>query len=103
MVTCVRNKLFDWRILPQHTFDVPVVVVGNLAVGGTGKTPHTEYIVESLCQSFHMAVLSRGYKRHTKGFVMATPYSKPADIGDEAYQVYQKFDRKVTVAVCEDR
>lgn len=102
-ITFMRNKLFDWRILPQHEFDVPVVVVGNLAVGGTGKTPHTEYIVDALRQSYHMAVLSRGYKRHTKGFVMATPYSKPSDIGDEAYQVYQKFDRKVTVAVCEDR
>lgn len=103
LITCTRNKFFDWHILPQHEFDIPVVVVGNLAVGGTGKTPHTEYIVEALRQDYHIAVLSRGYKRHTKGFVMATPYTKPTDIGDEAYQVYQKFDRKVVVAVCEDR
>ena len=102
-ITFVRNKMFDWRMLPQHEFDVPVVVVGNLAVGGTGKTPHTEYIVEALRRNFHIAVLSRGYKRSTKGFVLATPYSKPRDIGDESFQMYQKFDQKVTVAVCEDR
>ncbi len=102
-ITMVRNKLFDWNILPQHTFDIPVVAVGNLAVGGTGKTPHTEYIVEALQRSYHLAVLSRGYKRRTKGFVLATPDSRPADIGDEAYQVYRKFGCKVTVAVCEDR
>ena len=102
-VTFMRNQLFDWRILPQHEFDVPVVVIGNLAVGGTGKTPHTEYLVESLRHNCHIAILSRGYKRATKGFVLATPYSKPRDIGDESYQMYQKFDRKVTVAVCEDR
>lgn len=102
-VTYMRNQMFEWRILPQHEFDVPVVVVGNLAVGGTGKTPHTEYIVDSLRHNFHIAVLSRGYKRKTRGFVLAMPYSKPLDIGDESYQMYHKFDHKVTVAVCEDR
>lgn len=102
-VTFMRNQMFDWHILPQHEFSVPIVVVGNLAVGGTGKTPHTEYIVEALRHNYHIAVLSRGYKRSTKGFVMATPFSKPSDIGDESYQMYQKFSHKVTVAVCEDR
>ena len=102
-ITYVRNKLFDWHILPQHEFDVPIVVVGNLAVGGTGKTPHTEYIVNALRLNYHVAVLSRGYKRATRGFVLATPYSKPSDIGDEAYQMYHKFDCRVTVAVGEDR
>lgn len=102
-ITFMRNKFFDWKILPQHEFDIPVIAVGNLAVGGTGKTPHTEYIVEALREQYHMAVLSRGYKRRTKGFVLATPFSKPSDIGDEAYQVYRKFDCKVTVAVCESR
>ncbi len=95
--------MFDWKILPQHEFDVPIVVVGNLAVGGTGKTPHTEYIVNALRHNYHIAVLSRGYKRSTKGFILATPFSKPRDIGDESYQMYQKFEHKVTVAVCEDR
>lgn len=102
-ITYLRNQFFDWKILPQHEFDIPIVVVGNLAVGGTGKTPHTEFIVEALRHNYHMAVLSRGYKRATKGFVLATPFSKASDIGDESYQMYQKFDKQVTVAVCEDR
>lgn len=102
-ITYMRNQFFDWKILPQHSFDVPVVVVGNLAVGGTGKTPHTEYIIEHLRHSFHIAVLSRGYKRKTKGFVLAAPETQPSEIGDESYQIYHKFDKKVIVAVCEDR
>ncbi len=102
-VTYMRNKFFDWGILKQHEFDVPVVVVGNLTVGGTGKTPHVEYIVEAMRHSHHVAVLSRGYKRHTKGFVLATDRSTPREIGDEAYQIYHKFGGKVVVAVCEDR
>lgn len=103
MATFVRNKFFDWGILKQIEFDIPVVVVGNLAVGGTGKTPHVEYIASAFCRSRKVAVLSRGYKRSTKGFVMASPTSTPRDIGDEAYQIYRKFKGRVTVAVCEDR
>lgn len=99
----MRNKFFDWGLLKQHTFDVPVIVVGNLAAGGTGKTPHTEYLVEGLRHSYHLAVLSRGYKRHTKGFIMANSHSTPRDIGDEPYQMYRKFDGDVPVVVCEDR
>ena len=102
-ITFMRNQFFEWKLLPQHSFDVPVIVVGNLAVGGTGKTPHTEYIIEHLRHSFHIAVLSRGYKRKSKGFVLAGPGSRPRDIGDESYQIYHKFGGKVTVAVCEDR
>ena len=102
-VTYMRNKFFDWCILKQHEFDVPVVVIGNLAVGGTGKTPHVEFILNQLRYSFHIAVLSRGYKRHTKGFVMASDKTTPRDIGDEAYQIYQKFHGDVVVAVCEER
>lgn len=103
LVTLVRNKLFDWNILKQHTFGVPVVVVGNLVAGGSGKTPHTEYLVDGLRHSYHLAVLSRGYKRNTKGFVKATVHSSPRDIGDEPYQMYHKFDGHVPVFVCEDR
>lgn len=102
-ITFMRNKFFDWGILKQERFDVPVIVVGNLAVGGTGKTPHTEYIVEGLRHSFHLAVLSRGFKRRTKGFVMASSHSTPRDIGDEPYQMYNKFGGDVPVVVCEDR
>ena len=102
-VTYLRNKFFDWGILKQHEFDVPIVVVGNLTVGGTGKTPHVEHIVEAMRHSHHVAVLSRGYKRRTKGFVLASSRSTPRDIGDEAYQIYHKFGGEVVMAVCEDR
>lgn len=99
----VRNLMFKWQILKQKEFQVPVVVVGNIGVGGTGKTPHTEYIINLLRYKYHVGVLSRGYKRSTKGFVLATRRSTPLDIGDEPYQIYQKFGREITVAVCEDR
>ena len=102
-VVALRNSLFDWKMLPQHKFDVPVIVVGNLAVGGTGKTPHTEYVVNLLRRDYRIGVLSRGYKRRTKGFVMAHRRSTPNDIGDEPYQIYQKFGMDVRVAVCESR
>ena len=99
MVTSVRNKMFDLGILKQREFDVPVIVVGNLAVGGTGKTPHTEFIISSLRHGYHIGVLSRGYKRGTKGFVLAKRESSPHDIGDEPYQIYRKYGHDVTVAV----
>lgn len=102
-VTFMRNKFFDWGILKQHEFDVPIVVVGNLTAGGTGKTPHVEHIVEAMRHSHHIAVLSRGYKRSTKGFILANDRSTPRDIGDEAYQIYHKFDGNIVMAVCEDR
>ena len=99
----VRNTMFKWHILKQREFDVPVVVIGNIAVGGTGKTPHTEYVINLLKYNYHIGVISRGYKRKTKGFVLATSRSTPLDIGDEPYQIYQKFGREVAVAVCENR
>lgn len=76
----IRNLMFKWRILKQREFDVPVVVVGNLAVGGTGKTPHVEYILELLKFKYHIGMISRGYKRKTKGFVLATRRSTPLDL-----------------------
>ena len=99
----VRNLMFKWHILKQREFPVPVVVVGNISAGGTGKTPHTEYVLDLLRYKYRIGMISRGYKRHTKGFVLATNRSTPLDIGDEPYQIYQKFGRDVTVAVCEDR
>lgn len=99
----VRNRMFDNGFLKQQNFDIPVVVVGNLSMGGTGKTPHVEYLVEHLMEHHHVAVLSRGYKRATSGFVPATPQSRPEDIGDEPYQIYRKFGPAITVAVCESR
>lgn len=103
MVTGLRNCFFNWGIFKQCSFEVPVVVIGNISVGGAGKTPHTEYIIEALRHSYKIGVLSRGYKRHTKGFILASQHSTPLDIGDEPYQIYQKYGRDVTVAVCEDR
>ncbi|MBD5258024.1 MAG: tetraacyldisaccharide 4'-kinase [Barnesiella sp.] len=99
----IRNIMFKWHILKQRKFDVPVIVVGNIAVGGTGKTPHTEYIINLLKHNYHIGMISRGYKRKTKGFVLATSRTTPADLGDEPYQIYQKFGREISVAVCENR
>lgn len=102
-VTAVRNWLYDCAILTSQPSPVPTIAVGNLAVGGTGKTPHAEYIIDLLRQTYHVGVLSRGYKRVTKGFVIAGPTSTPRDIGDEPFQCHRKFGDTVTVAVCEDR
>ncbi len=99
----MRNKFFDWKVLKEVGFDVPVITVGNIAVGGTGKTPHVEYLVGAFRRNRKVAVLSRGYRRNTKGFIIAGRTSTPRDIGDESYQIYHKFKGEVTVAVCEDR
>lgn len=102
-VVGVRNWLFEQKILKSEEYDIPVIGVGNLTVGGTGKTPHVEYIVSNLLIDKKIAVLSRGYKRKTKGFVLANAKSTPSAIGDEPYQIYQKFHGKVVVACCENR
>lgn len=102
-VTWLRNKLFDIGVLKEESFGVPVVSVGNITVGGTGKTPHVEYIVNNLAASYNIAVLSRGYKRRTRGFILANSKSTPELIGDEPYQIFQKYGMKVQVAVCESR
>lgn len=102
-VVGVRNWMFEHNILKSVEYDIPVVGVGNLAVGGTGKTPHVEYIASHLALEYKVAVLSRGYKRKTKGFVLANQNSTPMTIGDEPYQIYQKFHGKVIVAACESR
>ena len=99
----LRNTAFNIGLLPQEEFDVPVVSVGNITVGGTGKTPHVEYIIEALYRRYHVAVLSRGYKRKTKGFILASNNMTPRDIGDEPYQIYRKFGGLITLAVCEKR
>ena len=98
----IRNKLFDWKIFRSEEFDIAIVCVGNLTVGGTGKTPHTEYLIEHLSQKYRVGVLSRGYKRTTKGFVEATAQSSYRKIGDEPRQIKLKFP-DIPVAVCEKR
>lgn len=102
LVTGIRNKLFDWKILPSKRFTIPVISVGNLSAGGTGKTPHTEYLVGLLKSNYKVAILSRGYRRKTRGFILVTPEHKQVDIGDEPMQYLKKFP-DVVLAVDEDR
>ena len=100
---CLRNKLFDWGWLRSRSFDVPVICVGNIAVGGTGKTPHTEYLIKLLQnEGINVATLSRGYKRKSKGYILATAESSVQKIGDEPYQIKSKFP-DIRVAVDENR
>ncbi len=99
----VRHVLFDQHLLPSFSVKVPTICVGNLAVGGTGKTPMVEYIVRLLlANGFHPAILSRGYKRKTHGFYMADAHSTALTIGDEAMQLHRNFP-DIPVAVCEHR
>ena len=97
-----RNKLFDRKFFRSATFDIPLICIGNLSLGGTGKTPMVEYLVKMLHGKYKVATLSRGYKRKTKGFFIANENSKTTDIGDEPMQFYKKFPG-ITVAVDEDR
>ena len=97
-----RNLMFDIGLLKSRSFKIPIIAVGNITVGGTGKTPHVEYLIEMLRSTFHIAVLSRGYKRKSKGFVKADAGTAVQDIGDEPYQMQQKF-KDITVAVDKNR
>ncbi|MFO7863314.1 MAG: tetraacyldisaccharide 4'-kinase [Salinivirgaceae bacterium] len=87
----LRNKLFDVGILPSKEFKIPLIVVGNITVGGTGKTPHIEYLANALSENKKVAVLSRGYKRKSKGFVVAQDDSTTEQVGDEPRQIKRKF------------
>ena len=98
----VRNKLYDMGWLKSRSFDLPVISVGNITVGGTGKTPHIEYLASLLGQFFRVAVLSRGYRRHSSGFVLADSGKDYLEVGDEPCQISRKFPDAV-VAVDEDR
>ena len=98
LITGFRNFLFNTGILPTTIFPIPVICVGNITVGGTGKTPHTEYLVDLLRKNFKVATLSRGYKRETGDFRIATSLSTVSEIGDEPMQIFSKFpDILVTV------
>jgi tetraacyldisaccharide 4'-kinase len=98
----LRNKFFDWGFLPSQTFDIPVISVGNLSMGGTGKTPHIEYLVRLLRENYNLSILSRGYKRKSKGFQEVTAKSDIEHAGDEPLQIFSKFPG-IHVAVCESR
>ncbi|BAV95220.1 tetraacyldisaccharide 4'-kinase [Ichthyobacterium seriolicida] len=103
LITFIRNKLYDNEIFKSFNFENPIVIcIGNLNVGGSGKTPHIEYLINILKDDFKIAVLSRGYKRKSKGFVIADKYSTVDDIGDEPLQLYKK-NKNITVAVDANR
>lgn len=102
IILSIRNKLYDIAIIPSHEFDIPVISVGNLCVGGTGKTPHIEYLIRLLKSEFYIATLSRGYGRKTKGFIIADTQSTSDEIGDEPLQFKRKFSN-VRIAVDSNR
>ena len=102
LISGIRNFLFDKGCFKSYSFPLPVIVVGNLSVGGTGKTPQIEYLIRLLSQHYKIASLSRGYKRKSKGFVLATADATAAILGDEPYQFHHKFP-SIQVAVDADR
>jgi tetraacyldisaccharide 4'-kinase len=101
-ITSIRNMLFDNGILKSYSFDLPVIAVGNLSVGGTGKTPQIEYLIRLLTDTYKIATLSRGYKRKSEGFILANNTSNAEILGDEPFQFYQKFPT-IQVAVDANR
>ena len=101
-VVWLRNKFYDWKIFSSIGFDLPVICVGNITVGGTGKSPHIEYLIELLSPYYSLATLSRGYRRRSRGFKLAGPDSTARDIGDEPFQFKTKYPQ-IAVAVAEER
>lgn len=97
-----RNFLFDTGILKSRSFKIPVLCIGNITVGGTGKTPHTELLIDTLRRDFRVACLSRGYKRKSSGFVLASASSTASELGDEPFQIHRKFP-DILVACDADR
>ncbi len=93
-----RNLLFDHKILESKTYNIPTITVGNLSVGGTGKTPHIEYLVNLLKPHYRIAVVSRGYRRKSKGLQVSSPDSTPQQLGDEPFQIFQKNQDIIVVA-----
>ncbi|WP_312743209.1 tetraacyldisaccharide 4'-kinase [Sphingobacterium multivorum] len=102
LIVWLRNRLYDFKLLSSKSFEIPTIVIGNLSVGGTGKSPMTEFVVSSLKDQYKTAILSRGYGRVTSGFYLVKTDSLANNVGDEPLQFKNKFP-SVTVAVCEDR
>ena len=102
LVIVIRHRLYDWGIFKSYSFDIPIVCVGNITVGGTGKTPTAEFILLSLASHYNIAILSRGYGRATKGYREVSVNDIYTDVGDEPLQMKLKFPN-VVVVVCEDR
>ena len=102
IITNIRNSLYDLDIFKSHSFNVPLVGVGNISSGGTGKTPFVEYLLKKYSKTFKTVLISRGYKRSSKGFQKANRSSSPLSIGDEPYQIFKKF-KNIQVAVDKNR
>ncbi len=102
LVTWFRNKFYDWGILTEKKHPIPLISIGNLSMGGTGKTPLTEHLIRLFQEEYKLATLSRGYGRKTKGFVLADENDNATTIGDESMQYAKKFSKAV-VAVSENR
>ena len=102
LVIAFRNFMYDKKILRSTSFGLPLICIGNLSVGGTGKSPMVEYLAAQLKDEFKIAILSRGYKRRTRGYALAGEYSSALDIGDEPMQFHLKFPN-IPVAVGEER
>lgn len=102
IILSIRHKLYDWHILRSKRFDMPVICVGNLALGGTGKTPHIEYLIDLLSEQYRVCVVSRGYGRKTKGFQLANSGCTSETVGDEPLQYVNKYT-DIMVAVDENR
>lgn len=98
----IRNKLYDLELIKSQKQNVITIGIGNIKVGGTGKTPHVEFLIELLSKHYKVGVLSRGYKRKTKGFILLNENDNPLKVGDEALQIKNKYPM-IPVAVCEDR
>lgn len=103
LLTWARNFLYDTGLKRSTSFNFPIICVGNLNVGGTGKTPMVEYLISLLKDRHRIATLSRGYKRKTKGFQLANENSVVEDLGDEPFQFYSKFGKSIDVAVDNNR
>ena len=102
LIIRLRHWCYNVGIFKVHTFAVPTICVGNIAVGGTGKSPMVEYLIQKFQNRHKVAVLSRGYKRKTKGFLLADKTSTVLDLGDEPFQFWQKY-KDIILAVCANR
>lgn len=103
LVTTIRNLLYQIGIFKRHKFATPIINVGNLSVGGSGKSPMVMYLADELSKEYRTGILSRGYGRKTKGFLLTNYDSDTFSVGDEAMQLFNRFKNKFVIAVCEDR
>jgi tetraacyldisaccharide 4'-kinase len=102
-VIWLRNRCFDLQIFKTQRIEGKAICVGNLAVGGTGKSPHVAYLIELLSPNYPLQVLSRGYGRKTRGFILLDEKSTPQEVGDEAFMLHESYQSLAQFAVCEKR